>query len=225
MKTIIVTGSEGLIGSEICKYFESNNNRVLRVDLKLGHNLTNEEFVKKWFKKNPADYLVNCFALNDHVNKTRKKGTVFDFSLKIFSDYLTVNLVSLFSVCREFARNNEVGAIVNFSSTYGVVSSRPDIYEGSHKDIAYGVSKAGVINMTKYLAIHFAPHIRVNCVIPGGVLANQDKKFVKKYSCLTPMKRMMKRNELNEIIDYLCSEKSGYVTGSSFFVDGGYTSW
>lgn len=225
MKTIIVTGSEGVIGSEICQYFEDNNNKVLRLDLKLGHNLTNERFVKKWFKKNPAEYLVNCFALNDHVQKNRKKGTVFDFPLKTFSDYLSVNLVSLFSVCREFARNNKKGVIVNFSSTYGIVSPRPDIYNGSHKDIAYGVSKSGVINLTKYLAIHFAPEIRVNCVIPGGVFLNQDKKFVKNYSNLTPMKRMMKKNELNEIMDYLCSEKSSYVTGSSFVIDGGYTSW
>lgn len=225
MKTIIVTGSEGLIGSEICKYFENNKTKVLRVDLRLGHDLIKEEFVKKWFKTNHANYLVNCFALNDHVQKTRKKGTVFDFPLKTFSDYLSVNLVSLFSVCREFARNNKTGGIVNFSSTYGLVSSRPDIYNGSHKDIAYGVSKAGVINMTKYLAVHFAPRIRVNCVVPGGVLASQDKKFVKKYSSLTPMGRMMKKNELNEVIDYLCSEKSDYVTGSSFVIDGGYTSW
>ncbi|NDB89112.1 MAG: SDR family oxidoreductase [Thaumarchaeota archaeon] len=225
MKTVIVTGSEGLIGSEICKYFEKNNVKVLRIDLKLGHNLTNEEFVKKWFKKNTAEYLVNCFALNDHVHKDRKKRTVFDFSLEDFSDYLSINLVSLFSVCREFARNNKKGSIVNFSSTYGIVSPRTDIYEGSHKDIAYGVSKAGVINLTKYLAIHFAPYMRVNCVIPGGVFANQNKKFIKNYSNLTPMKRMMKKTELNEIIDYLCSEKSSYITGSSFVVDGGYTSW
>jgi NAD(P)-dependent dehydrogenase (short-subunit alcohol dehydrogenase family) len=136
-----------------------------------------------------------------------------------------VNLVSLFSVCREFAKNNKKSSIVNFSSTYGVISPKPELYEGSHKDIGYGVSKAGVLNLTKYLAVHLAPSIRVNCVIPGGVLSKQNKKFVKDYSNLTPMKRMMKNGELNELIDYLCSEKSSYITGSSFTVDGGYTIW
>ena len=67
--------------------------------------------------------------------------------------------------------------------------------------------------------------IQVNCVIPGGVLSKQNKKFIESYSKLTPMKRMMKKTELNELIDYLCSEKSSYVTGSSFTVDGGYTTW
>lgn len=225
MKTIIVTGSEGLIGSEICNYFEKNNNKIYRLDLKLGHDLNNEEFVKKWFKTNSAKYLVNCFALNDHVQTNRKKGTLFDFPLKLFSEYLSVNLVSLFSVCREFAKNNKNGSIVNFSSTYGIISPRPELYEGSHKDVGYGVSKAGVLNLTKYLAVHLAPSTRVNCVIPGGVLSKQNKKFVRSYSNLTPMKRMMKRGELNELIDYLCSEKSSYITGSSFIVDGGYTIW
>ena len=225
MKKIIVTGSEGLIGTEICKYFEKNNNKVYRLDLKLGHNLNDEKFVKSWFKKNPAKYLVNCFALNDAVQSDRKKGTLFDFPLETFLKYLNVNLVSLFSVCREFARNNNKTSIVNFSSTYGIVSPKPELYDGSHKDVGYGVSKAGVVNLTKYLAVHLAPSTRVNCVIPGGVLSKQNKKFIESYSKLTPMKRMMKKTELNELIDYLCSEKSSYVTGSSFTVDGGYTTW
>ena len=136
-----------------------------------------------------------------------------------------VNLTSLFSVCREFARNNKKGGIVNFSSYLGLVSSRPDIYNGSHKDVGYCVSKAGVIHLTKYLAVHFAPNLRVNCIAPGGIALNQDKKFLKKYSALTPMGRMMKKNEINGLIDYLCSEKSSYVTGSTFVVDGGFSIW
>ena len=222
-RKIIITGSEGLVGKELCNFFK--NESIFKLDIKLGHDLTNETFVKKWFKKNHADYLVNCFAMNNHITKTRKKNTLFDISLSSFSKYLEVNLTSLFSVCREFARNNNKGAIVNFSSIYGIVSPKPDLYSGSNKDIGYGISKAGVINMTKYLAAHLSPKIRVNCVVPGGILFNQNKKFVKNYSKLTPMKRMMKRSELNELVDYLCSTKSNYVTGSSFTIDGGYTIW
>lgn len=79
--------------------------------------------------------------------------------------------------------------------------------------------------MTKYLAVHLAPEIRVNCIVPGGVLQNQDLMFIKKYSKLTPMKRMMKKNELNGLLDFLCNEKSSYMTGSIIFMDGGYTTW
>ncbi len=225
MKEITITGSEGLIGSTLCKFFKKKKRSVNKLDLKLGHDLTDENFVKNWFKENHTKYLINCFALNDHIHKTRGKRNLYNFTLDSFNEYLKINVVSLFSVCREFARNNTVGSIVNFSSTYGLVSPNPKLYGSSQKDIAYGVSKESVINLTKYLAIHFAPKIRVNCVVPGGIQNNQDKKFISKYSELTPMKRMMKKTELNGLIDYLCSENSSYVTGSVLVCDGGYTSW
>lgn len=224
MLKIIVTGSEGLIGKELCDYL-SKKYEVVRLDLSLGHDLTDEEFVKKWFKQNKSDGLVNCFALNDHVDNKRKKQTLFDITLKSFSDFLNVNLTALFSVCREYARNNKKGAIVNFSATTGIVSARPDLYNGAHKHIAYSISKAGVANMTKFLATHLAPNIRVNCVAPGGVEHNQNSKFIKKYSKHTPLGRMMKVRELNELIEYLCTEKSSYVTGATFVIDGGWTTW
>lgn len=221
---IIVTGSEGLLGKEIVNYLKKNND-VVKLDLVLGHDLTDETFVKKWFKKNKASSLVNCFALNDHVEKGKKRSTLFDITLKSFSQFLDANLVALFSVCREFARNNKFGSIINFSATTGIVSARPDLYDGSHKHVGYSVSKAGVINLTKFLATHLAPNIRVNCVAPGGVEHNQDTKFIKKYSKHTPLGRMMKKNELNGIIEYLCSFQSSYVTGATFVIDGGWTSW
>ena len=221
---IAITGSEGLLGKEITNYL-SKNHKVFKLDLELGHNLSDEEFVKNWFKKNKVDALVNCFALNDHVAPGEKRGTLFDVTLQSFSKFLEINLTTLFSVCREFARNNKKGAIVNFSATTGIVSARPDIYNGKHKHPAYSISKAGVINLTKFLATHLAPNIRVNCIAPGGVEFDQSKNFKKKYAKLTPMKRMLKKNELNEITEYLCTTKSSYVTGSTFVIDGGWTSW
>ena len=65
---IAITGSEGLLGKEISNFLESNH-QIHRLDLSLGHDLTDESFVKKWFKTNHADGLINCFALNDHVDK------------------------------------------------------------------------------------------------------------------------------------------------------------
>ena len=221
---IIITGSEGLLGKELVKYLEKNHD-ILKLDLILGHDLTDESFVKKWFKENHGTCLVNCFALNDHVEKGAKRSTLFDITLKSFSDFMDVNLVSLFSVCREFARNNKVGSIVNFSASTGIVSARPDLYDGGHKHIAYSISKAGVENMTKFLATHLAPTIRVNCVAPGGVESNQDEEFIKKYSKHTPLNRMMKKDELNGIIEFLCGSQSSYVTGATFVIDGGWTVW
>ena len=221
---IIITGSEGLIGKELVNHLQKNH-QILKLDLSLGHDLTDEKFVKSWFKKNKANSLINCFAMNDHVDNKRKKQTLFNIPLDSFSNYLNVNLTALFSVCREFARNNRKGTIVNISATTGIVSARPDLYNGSHKHIGYSVSKAGVINLTKYLATHLGPSIRVNCVAPGGVKFKQDSNFIKKYSKHTPLGRMMKKNELNSLIEFLSSENSSYVTGAVMVIDGGWTIW
>lgn len=221
---IVITGSEGLLGKQISNHL-SKKFQILKLDLQLGDDLTNEGFVKQWFAKNKAESLVNCFALNDTINSGKKRGTIFDISLGSFSKFLDVNLTTLFSVCREFARNNKKGTIVNFSATTGIVSARPDLYNGKHKHPGYSVSKAGVINLTKFLATHLAPNMRVNCVAPGGVDYGVAKSFQKKYAELTPMKRMMKRDELNELVEFLCTKKSSYVTGSNFVVDGGWTIW
>ncbi len=221
---IIITGSEGLLGKEITTYLKQNH-EVICLDLVLGHDLTDEEFVKKWFLENKADCLVNCFAMNDHVEEGKTRGTIFDLTLDSFKKFLDINLTTLFSVCRQFAVNNSNGAIVNFSASTGIVSARPDLYNGGHKHPAYSISKAGVINLTKFLATHLAPKIRVNCISPGGVEFDQDEEFKQAYAALTPMKRMMKKDELNELVEFLCTSNSSYMTGANIVVDGGWTIW
>jgi len=225
MSKIIITGSMGLIGTEVTRYMKQNHD-VLELDLQLGHDLADELFVREWFKNNRGDFLVNLFALNDHITKDRNSefSNMFNVTLDSFRQYMELNLVSLFSVCREFARNNTFGGIVNFSATNGLVSPLPEMYPKNKKHIAYGISKAGVIQMTRYLAVHLAPKIRVNCIAPGGVLKDQPEEFVEEYGIHTPLKRMMNVNEINGLVEYLCSDKSSYVTGSTFVIDGGWTS-
>jgi len=222
MRSMIITGSEGLIGKEVVRYFSTTYN-VIPIDKLNGNDLSDEDYVNCLFSENKADCLINLFALNDHIDNNRKTNKIMDISLDSFRDYLETNVVDLFSVCRAFAKNNTSGCIVNFSSTYGLVSPRTDLYSGDEKHIAYGTSKAAVIQLSRHLAVHLAPNIRVNVVVPGGVLNAQSPSFVEKYSSNTPMKRMMSKDELNGIIEYLCSEKSTYVTGSVFVVDGGWT--
>ena len=224
MKKIIITGSEGLLGKEISKYLEKDN-KVLKLDLELGNNLCDENYVKDWFSKNHAEYLINCFAINDHLNKKRKKETLFEYDLESFRKTMEVNVIALFSVCREFAKNNKNSGIINFSSIYGLQSPKPELYNKSHKEIGYCVSKSGVINLTKYLAVHLSPNVKVNCIVPGGIENKQTKEFKNEYSKLTPLKRMMVKNEINGLVDFLCSKKSSYMTGSVLVVDGGYSSW
>tara|TARA_R100000008_G_C3562653_1_gene157169 strand:+ start:472 stop:1152 length:681 start_codon:yes stop_codon:yes gene_type:complete len=221
---VIITGSEGLIGKKISEMFEDDGYEVIRCDLSLGHDLTNEQFVIDFFQKNKASYLLNLFGLNSVVDE----NNLFDIPLDSFSKYLNTNLTALFSVCREYARNNSCGSIVNVSSLYSIKSPDPKLYkqfegDNSQKHIAYGVSKAGVEQMTRHLGVHLAPNIRVNCVAPGGVEAdNIDEKFCKKFRKKVPLGRQQKASELYGIFKFLCSEESSYATCETFRINGGY---
>lgn len=221
---MIITGSEGIIGSAVSKYMEKLFD-IQKLSRRFGHDLTDEKFVKNYFSKNKAEYLVNCFAFNDHINASKKNETLFDVTLESINRYLLVNVLSLFSVCREFARNNKAKGIVNISSIYGVVSPKASLYKNTEKHIGYSMSKAAVIQLTRHLATHLAPRVRVNCIVPGGVSDNQSSGFKTRYSACVPMKRMMERDEINGLIEYLCSGKSTYMTGSIVNIDGGWTAW
>ena len=143
----------------------------------------------------------------------------------IFDKYFNLNIEALYNVCSAFIKNNEQGCIVNFTSIYGTVSPLPHIYNGKVKDIAYGISKAGVVILTKQLATHY-PNFRINCIAPGGIFNNQDRIFVENYSKHVPLGRMMNVEEILPLIEFLCTPKNvSYITGAVFVIDGGYTIW
>jgi NAD(P)-dependent dehydrogenase (short-subunit alcohol dehydrogenase family) len=105
-----------------------------------------------------------------------------------------------------------------------MVSPNPCLYDNDEKNIAYGVSKAGVVQLTRHLAVHLAPRIRVNCIMPGGVKHKQSEEFQKRYG-VTPMQRMMEAEELSGMVKLLISEDASYCTGGIYAVDGGWTIW
>ena len=225
-RKIIVAGSEGFLGQSISKSFEDKGNEVIKLDLKLGHDFTKENQVKSLMQSNKDAFtLITPFALNPLPGET--SYDIFNMPLDLVDSYLRVNLLSLFSVCREFAAVCPKGSsIINFSSTYGVSSPKHFIYpEGFVKNIGYTMSKAGVIGMSKYLAAYLAPNIRVNTVVPGGVRADFDPIFIENYSKMTPMERMMEKKEILGAIHYLASDDASYTTGSQLTVDGGWGAW
>jgi NAD(P)-dependent dehydrogenase (short-subunit alcohol dehydrogenase family) len=222
---LIITGSSGFLGQEIKTYFESKGKLVGLLDLKLGHDLSDEKFVKSWFSFNKSENLINCFAINDHIDNNKKSETFLDLELIKISQYLKINVVDLFSVCREFIRNQNTGRIVNISSIYSIVSPRNDIYETTEKNIAYGISKAAVNQLSRHLAVHAAPNFLVNTVVLGGFKNSQSKEFVANYSKNVPLQRMGTPKDIFGLLEYLCSEKASYSTGSEFFIDGGWTAW
>ena len=225
-KKIIIAGSEGFLGQLISESFEEKKAKVIRLDLKLGHDFTDEKTVKTLMLENQgSNVLITPFALNPLPGE--KSYNIFNMPLSLLDSYLRVNLLALFSVCREFASTcSGNSSIINFSSTYGVSSPKHFIYtEGFEKNIGYTISKAGVIGMSKYLATYLAPNIRVNTIVSGGVRADFDSDFIKNYSEMTPMKRMMEKEEIIGAVHYLASNSSSYTTGSQLTVDGGWGAW
>jgi NAD(P)-dependent dehydrogenase (short-subunit alcohol dehydrogenase family) len=223
---LVITGSEGLIGRELTRHFE-NRFSILRLDLDLGHDLTSDAFVSRWFAKNRELYgMIVAHAFNPVPTSGAHRIEPIDVSLDELRRYFEVNSTSVFNVCRHFIGNNTGGSIVNISSLYGVLSPRHDIYRDFVKPIGYSLSKAAVIAMGKYMAAYYAPQFRFNTVVLGGVSdPAQDATFVSNYSRNVPMGRLMKLNEVLSVFDFLLDDRSSYVTGSEVVVDGGWTAW
>lgn len=120
------------------------------------------------------------------------------------------------------------GVILNVSSVYGVVAADQRIYgsSGLNSNVAYAVTKAGLINFTRYLASYWqGRNIRVNSISPGGVFRGQDPEFVKNYTYRTMLGRMADVDDLTSAVLYLVSDASKFVTGFNLVVDGGWTAW
>ncbi|MEQ8182888.1 SDR family oxidoreductase [Marinobacter salarius] len=143
---------------------------------------------------------------------------------------LEVNLTSAFHLCQLFTpalRASHCGSIVNIASIYGEYGPDWSLYEGTSmaNPAAYGASKAGVIQFTRWLATTLGPNVRVNAISPGGVVRGQPESFVKRYESRTPLGRMAIEDDFRGAIAYLASDMAAYVTGQVLRVDGGWGVW
>ena len=144
-----------------------------------------------------------------------------------FSRALEVNLTAVFDLVKGFSiplKNSKGANIINIASIYGMFAPDWNLYEGTsmNNPAAYGASKAGLIQLTRWLSSQLAPQVRVNSISPGGIFRNQEKEFVKRYESKTPLGRMATEDDLKGAIAYLASDLSKYVTGQNLVVDGGW---
>ena len=168
----------------------------------------------------------NLKSLNVLVNNTGtniRKKTV-EYSMDEYDLLMRTNLVSAFEFGRslyEVLKRNAPSSIVNIASLGGLTSVRTGA--------PYGMSKAAMIHMTKYLAAEWAPDgIRVNAIAPWyirtplveGVL--QNKEYYDEVIARTPMKRIGEPREVASAAAFLAMPVASYITGQTLSIDGGF---
>lgn len=149
-----------------------------------------------------------------------------DIAFEEWKKVLDINLTGVFLCARTAAREmmkRKYGKIINIASIYGAVG---DVFPTA----PYYASKGAVINLTRALAVEWAPYnINVNAIAPGFFpsemtqLVFQDEKITNYILSRTPLRRIGDPLDLKAALVYLASPASNYVTGQTIFVDGGWT--
>ena len=201
-----------------------NNKQVIKnfyyelgKDIKADRNL-----IKKICQKNKIDFLI-CNA------GVRHRDNILNMDIEKRNKTLKINYISSLTLVEEviknFKRNKKKNRYLNIVYVTSIV--------GNHgfKDLSsYAASKMAMEGFMKSAAVEYGnKSIRINMVAPGFIKTSYHKKFIKNQKKLnkwilnrTPMGRWGEPNEVSNVIEFLISEKSSYITGSTIFVDGGW---
>lgn len=233
-KVVLVTGSSGGLGIEICKKFNKKNYIVLGADIVRTDNqyinyfyemnISNENHVETLVddiktKYNRLDCLINNAGMA--IYKSILETTIDDVN-----DVINSNLVGLFLLSKHLypLLNNVNGNIVNIGSVHSISTSN---------NIAiYSATKSAIVGVTKNMAIEFGPNIRVNCVSPGAVntsmlqngLARNSSDVsenlikLKNSSCIN---RISEPDDIADIVYFVSSKYAKSITGANIIADNG----
>lgn len=224
-----------VIGVDIAKknFYNPNNKNLIDTHI---CDATNENdinlFMKKVFSKNDNPFLlINAMGVDAKFQINNNSFAPINNQDAItFNHALNQGLTSYFLTSKYFVinhiRNNSKGRILNIASDLSVFAPDHRIYNKEElknfKPAHYGVVKHGVVGLTKYFSATFAPQIIVNSLSPSGIFQDDmDSTFVSKLSELTPMNRMIEKEELIKPIQFLCNKENSFLTGQNIIVDGG----
>ena len=202
--------------------------KVLCMPCNLEHSDQRVKLIKKVKSlDNALNILINNAAF---VGASDLQGWALPFenqSVETWQRALEVNLTAVFELCQGFTpmlRVAQGASIVNIASIYGVYGPDWSLYEGTlmSNPAAYGASKGGLIQLSRWLSTTIAPHIRVNSISPGGILRGQPESFIRRYEARTPLGRLATEEDFRGAIAYLATDMSRYVTGQNLIIDGGW---
>ena len=235
--TIVVTGGSGLFGARLCEHFTKLGAQVVKVNSKSNSSIEQNDIVEIDLQKPDAGkrlsdslqsrrltptHLINC-ARSKHFLGVDDKGWT---NSKDFSDELYFQVVVPYELANHLSDNfSALCNIINVGSIYGVNAVHHKMLEvNSSAPVNYSVAKAGLIQLTKELAIRYRHKgIRVNCISFGGVTHIEPKHINKIYSSLSPSSRMLSIEEVPGAFEFLASSKSRAINGHNLIVDDGWS--
>lgn len=249
-KTAIITGAGSGIGKAIAENFAKNGAEVFVLDLNTSaaesvvKNINNQGGKAHAISVNVADQKEVIAAFDDIVGKTGKLdilvnnagiahiGDVISTSEEDFDRIYNVNIKGIFNCLKagvdHMLKNKDGGVVLNMASVAATL--------GIKDRFAYSMSKGAVVSMTLSVAKDYVDkNIRCNCISPGRVhtpfvdgflsknYPGQEKEMFEKLSKTQPIGRMGKPEEIAALALFLCSEEAGFITGTDYAIDGGFT--
>ena len=234
-KKIILTGGSRGIGLSILDKLYSFKSKILII----GSNSDNLLSAKKKYPnipieqlnledhdkiiKNFSNYVDNLGGLDILINNAgiTKDNLAIRMALDEWNDVININLTSSFLLSQQSIKlmiKNKKGSIINISSVVG--------HTGNPGQVNYSSSKAGLTAMTKTLAREYAKkNIRVNCVSPGFIETDMTNSLKDEYKKILldqiPLGKMGNADDISNIVSFLASDYSSYITGETIHVNGG----
>jgi NAD(P)-dependent dehydrogenase (short-subunit alcohol dehydrogenase family) len=247
-EVVAITGCCGRIGSALSSDLikkgykvllgDINKKKLLLLKKKLNSkravtysgDLTKTKYIDKFistgmkhFKK--IDSVVCC-----SYPISKKWGTSFEkLEEKYIREDLYNQLGATMIFCQRIIKNFlklKSGNIILLSSIQGVQAPKFDHYKKTQmtSPIEYSAIKSGIISMTKYLAKYYKnKNLRINSISPGGIESNQPKNFIKKYRSACNSKGLLNGQDISDLIIFLLSKKSQYITGQNIIIDDGWS--
>jgi NAD(P)-dependent dehydrogenase (short-subunit alcohol dehydrogenase family) len=241
----LVTGVAGGIGQSIADHLAANGSRVVYADyvdataaaarslgaLALRMDVTNRAEIDAAIERTLAEFgRLDILVNNAGVNTAKHRVTIDEFPREEWDRIIAVDLTGLYEVSQAAARvmrSQNSGRIINIASVFGVVPAR--------LQCAFVAAKAGVVNLTKAMALELGPHgILVNGIAPGSILTEgtkqlfygsdgQFKDSVQKMIAHVPLGRPGTTDEIAVAVLFLADPENTYTHGHILTVDGGWT--